>query len=44
MESIIDSKYYGNGLSYNKRGCSVDWSKAISIIENNSAANLATAG
>lgn len=38
------SMYYGNGLSCNKSGCSVDWGKAISIIGNNAAANLTTGG
>nr|CCA94748.1 Ent35-MccV [synthetic construct] len=37
-------KYYGNGVSCNKKGCSVDWGRAIGIIGNNSAANLATGG
>lgn len=44
MKGIIGGKYYGNGLSCNKNGCSVDWSKAISITENNAVANWATGG
>ncbi|MBO1086040.1 MULTISPECIES: leucocin A/sakacin P family class II bacteriocin [Enterococcus] len=44
MSQVVGGKYYGNGVSCNKKGCSVDWGKAIGIIGNNSAANLATGG
>ncbi len=44
MAQVVGGKYYGNGVSCNKKGCSVDWGKAIGIIGNNSAANLATGG
>jgi hypothetical protein len=44
MKNVVGGTYYGNGVSCNKKGCSVDWGKAISIIGNNSAANLATGG
>lgn len=39
-KNIVGGTYYGNGVSCNKKGCSVDWGKAISIIGNNSATNL----
>lgn len=38
------TKYYGNGVYCNSKKCWVDWSKAIGIIGNNAAANLATGG
>ncbi|EUJ18023.1 leucocin A/sakacin P family class II bacteriocin [Listeria aquatica] len=44
MAKTIGGKYYGNGVSCNKKKCSVDWGKTIGIIGNNSAANLATGG
>lgn len=44
MSQVVGGKYYGNGVSCNKKGCSVNWGKAIGIIGNNSAANLATGG
>lgn len=44
MKDVVGGTYYGNGLSCNKSGCSVDWGKAISIIGNNAAANLTTGG
>lgn len=37
--------YYGNGLYCDpKKGCWVNWSEAITIIANNSVANLLTRG
>ncbi|HFC9129534.1 leucocin A/sakacin P family class II bacteriocin [Enterococcus faecium] len=44
MSQVVGGKYYGNGVSCNKKGCSVDWGKAIGIIGNNAAANLTTGG
>ncbi|MBC9789560.1 leucocin A/sakacin P family class II bacteriocin [Carnobacterium maltaromaticum] len=44
MQLIKGGKYYGNGLSCNKKGCTVDWGTAIGIIGNNAAANWATGG
>lgn len=45
LAQVIGGKYYGNGVSCTKKkGCTVDWGKAIGIIGNNSAANLATGG
>lgn len=44
MQLTTGGKYYGNGVSCNKNGCTVDWSKAIGIIGNNAAANLTTGG
>ncbi|MBP2098080.1 leucocin A/sakacin P family class II bacteriocin [Enterococcus rivorum] len=44
MKDIVGGTYYGNGVSCNKKGCSVDWGKAISNIGNNAAANWYTGG
>lgn len=44
LQSTKGGKYYGNGLYCNKKGCTVDWGQAVSIILNNAAANWATGG
>lgn len=44
MHRIKGGKYYGNGVSCGKHTCTVDWGRAIGIIGNNAAANLATGG
>ncbi|MEG0286711.1 MAG: leucocin A/sakacin P family class II bacteriocin [Vagococcus sp.] len=44
IQSINGGKYYGNGVTCDKKGCRVDWGKAIGIIGNNAAANWATGG
>lgn len=45
ISKVNGGKYYGNGVSCTTgKGCTVDWSKVVSVIGNNAAANLATGG
>lgn len=40
MKQIIGGKYYGNGLSCSKKGCTVNWGQTFSCGVN----RVATAG
>ncbi|AGX44736.1 leucocin A/sakacin P family class II bacteriocin [Clostridium saccharobutylicum] len=44
MEIISGGKYYGNGVSCDDNGCTVDWGKAWNCGVNRWAAAAATGG
>lgn len=44
LRAIVGGKYYGNGVSCTKKGCSVDWSRAFTCSANRAAGAYATGG